>query len=87
MYPVCLQCAGELVLAEAKQLRGEYVEIPEVNEAWTLAPSWQQQVVGGQLVMACVSVPICKKHLDVAELSPAEQAVRNGRLLQGTLGT
>jgi hypothetical protein len=69
---------------EAKRALGEDVEIPEVNEAITMAPSWQQQRVGPQLVMACVALPVCEKHLEVSELSPAEQAVREGRLLEGS---
>lgn len=84
---VCLQCAGELVIAETKRARGETVPLPVPEEAWTMAPTWQQQVTLGQLVMACVAVPVCKKHLDVAEISPADQAVRNGRLLPGAVGS
>lgn len=36
----------------------------------------------GQMVMACVAVLTCREHLQVAEISPADQAVRNGRLIQ-----
>lgn len=86
MNLLCLTCTGEAVLARIKQARGEDVEVPIPNEAWTLAPAWQQQIIGGQMVMACVALPTCDKHLQVAELSPADQAVRGGRLLQGTVG-
>lgn len=83
---ICLQCAGELVIAETKQARGESVILPKVEEAWTMAPAWQQQQVGPQMVIACVTVPTCKRHLTVGEMSAADQAVRNGRLIQGRLG-
>jgi hypothetical protein len=80
-----MMCCGEAVLAEVLALRGQTVEVPEPEDAWTMAPSWQQQRVGTNLVMACVALPVCKKHLTVAELSPAEQAIRNGQLLEGTV--
>jgi hypothetical protein len=70
-------------MLEAKQALGEDVEIPEINDAITLAPSWQERRIGPQMIMACVALPVCKSHLEVNELSPAEQAVRNGRLLEG----
>lgn len=79
----CLQCCGELLVAEARNLRGEVTVLPEVEEAWTLAPSWQKQEIMGQIVMACVAVPTCKKHLTASEMSPLDQAVQNGKLLQG----
>jgi hypothetical protein len=81
----CMMCVGTLVMMESKRALGEDVELPEVSEAITLAPSWQQQRVGPNLVMSCVALPVCKTHLEVSELSPAEQAIRNGTLLEGTM--
>jgi hypothetical protein len=81
----CMMCVGTLVMMESKRALGEDVELPEVSEAITLAPSWQQQRIGPNLVMACVALPVCKAHLTVAELSPAEQAIRNGTLLEGAV--
>jgi hypothetical protein len=81
----CMMCVGALVMMEAKRALGETVDLPEVNEAITMAPSWQQQRIGPNLVMACVALPVCKSHLEVSELSPAEQAIRNGTLLEGAV--
>lgn len=81
----CLACVGEMVLAEVKNAKGEEVPVPEPEEAWTMAPSWQEKRVGQQLVMACIAIPTCKRHLTVDELSPIEQAIRNGKLLEGTM--
>lgn len=85
MSLVCLQCAGENVISRARQARGEDVEVLSPNDAWTLAPSWQQQVIGDNVIMACVALPVCARHLEVSEMSPADQAVRNGRLLKGRM--
>jgi hypothetical protein len=74
------------VMAEAKQALGEDIDLPEVNEAFTMAPAWQERRVGPQLIMACVAVPVCKTHLEVNELSPVEQAIRNGKIMPGMLG-
>jgi hypothetical protein len=81
----CLQCVSESIVHEAKIKRGEIPEGttgPEERDGVTFAPSWQQQQVMGQMVMACVAVLTCREHLQVAEISPADQAVRNGRLIQ-----
>lgn len=83
---VCLVCAGNRIVAEIKIAKGEDVELPVVNDAWTMSPTWQQQIVGGTQLMACVAVPVCREHLSVAEVSPAEQALRNGQLLRGRVG-
>jgi hypothetical protein len=85
----CLQCTSESVLHENKIKSGQIVdgtEGPPVNEAVTMAPAWQQQNIGGQMIMACVTVPACRMHIQVAEMSPVEQAVRNGRILPGGRG-
>jgi hypothetical protein len=81
----CTTCVGAAIMFESKRALGEDVEIPEVNEAITMAPAWQQQRVGPNLIMACVTLPVCKMHMEVSELSPAEQAIRNGTLLEGAM--
>lgn len=50
-----------------------------VREAVTLVPDWQQTVVGGQVLMAAVMVPVCWEHLTVTP----KTAVENGRLVTG----
>jgi hypothetical protein len=79
----CLSCCAEAITAETKNAIGGNETVPEPEDAITMAPAWQQQRVGPQLVMACVTVPVCKRHVAVEELSPAEQAVRSGKLLEG----
>jgi hypothetical protein len=85
----CMSCCAERIVAEVKQNKGELPEdahLPEIRDAITWAPAWQTQAVAGQMVMACVALPTCKEHIQAVELSPADQAVRGGRLLQGKLG-
>ncbi len=82
----CVTCCGELLLFEARQVRGDIPENerpPQVDDAWTFAPSWQQQVVGAQMVMACVALPTCKRHMTAVELSAADKAVMGGKILLG----
>jgi hypothetical protein len=75
----CLQCVGEMIQAERQHLD----PVPQPEEAITLAPSWQQQVVGGQMIMACVTVPTCLKHLVIGEVSPIQRALSNGLVIPG----
>jgi hypothetical protein len=82
----CLQCVSEVLQFEARQARGEIPELaapPSLREAITLAPSWQQQSIMGQMVMACVAVPTCKEHLQVKEVSPQDRALLGGKLIPG----
>lgn len=81
----CMVCVGLMVMAKVKVLKGEEAEVNEPNDALTLAPVWQEKIVGNQMVMACVALPVCETHISVQELSPADQAIRNGQLLLGTM--
>lgn len=82
----CLPCCGEMVQAKVRSAKGEDVEIPEPADALTMAPDWQQQITMGQMVMACVTVPVCERHLNVQEMSAADQAIRGGNILLGQMG-
>ena len=90
-YPMCLSCISEYVLARNKWIEGgqpdgqEPVYADLVNPAVTEAPSWQQQAVGGQMIMACVAVPSCMKHLGVREKTAMERAAGSGLMVPGSL--
>lgn len=58
---------------------------PIVQEAVTWAPSWQQQQIGMQAIMACVSLPTCYDHVEVRELSALDKAMMGGKILPGTI--
>ena len=85
----CLDCVAQYKKFLADQILAKVREgfpPPEINDAVTLVPAWQQQVFGGQIVMACVAVPTCLDHIQVIEMSAEQKAVLGGRLLQGTVG-
>jgi hypothetical protein len=84
----CSSCCAERAVFEAQQLRGENHTSgpPEVEEAYTYAPSWQQTMVMGQMIMACVALPTCKRHLQIKEMSPADRAVLGGKIIPGRIG-
>jgi len=90
-YPMCLSCVSEYILAKNKWIEGGQPEgyEPDYNElvlcAVTEAPSWQQQIMGGQMVMACVTVPSCMKHLGVREKTAMERAAGSGLMVPGGL--
>lgn len=90
----CLQCIGEhkaevnnrngnRALAQARG--ADYAEptepLPPIRAAVTLAPSWQTMALTGQMVMACVSVPVCFEHIAAHEKSAEEKAISGGLLL------
>jgi len=52
--------------------------ITDIREGITLAPSWQQKQIMGQLVVTCIPLPICMEHLAPAELSATEKALAAG---------
>jgi hypothetical protein len=84
----CLQCIGEYQLAvqdkEAGVLHdGKEPVIPEIRAAVTLAPSWQQTQMMGQLVMACVPLPSCMEHLTTKKQSAVQRATASGLALGG----
>ncbi len=64
----CMICVGESI-AELNAARKERrpAIIGELEDAITLAPSWQQKIVAGQLVVACVAIPVCLRHIKVDE--------------------
>ena|SRR6266498_3277122 len=85
----CLQCIGEYQMAVSDLdngilHNGEKPVIPEIRAAITLAPSWQSQIIQGQMVMACVAIPSCFEHLTTTKQSPIERATRNGLALGGS---
>lgn len=89
MQATCLTCIGEYQMAkkdkEAGILHdGEVPIIPEVNVAVTLAPTWQQTQVMGQMVMACVTVPTCLTHLSTEKKSAIERATASGLAIGGS---
>ena len=85
----CLDCVAQYKSFLANQNLGNTPEdypAPVIKDAVTLVPAWQQQVFGGQIVMACVAVPTCMDHIQVSEMTAEQKAVLGGRLLQGTVG-
>jgi len=84
----CLQCIGEYQLAVEDRDNGvlhdgHEPEIPEIRDAITLAPSWQQQQIMCQMVMACVPAPACFEHLTTKKESAIQRATRSGLALGG----
>jgi hypothetical protein len=90
----CLQCIGEHKAevhnrdgnrALAKARGADYEEptepLPPIRVAVTLAPSWQTLSAMGQMVMACVAVPVCFEHIAAHEKTAEEKAVSGGLLL------
>jgi hypothetical protein len=66
----CLAC-----LAEGKLAAGEgdgSGASPVADDAVTLAPSWQEQQIGAQRIVACIALPTCADHLEVARKSPLD---------------
>jgi hypothetical protein len=86
---VCMSCASEFVLHEQKRKAGEIPDgtpVPIVSLAWTWAPAWQSTQVGMNQIWACVTIPVCKRHISVEEMSPLQKAQLGGQLLQGRIG-
>jgi hypothetical protein len=85
----CLQCLGEYKVFLIKSRNGSLppgtIE-PVVDDAVTMAPSWQQKVIGPQMLWACVALPTCERHLAATEVSAADRAMMGGKLLQGRIG-
>lgn len=63
--------------------------LPEIRDAYTFSPSWQQtQVpspVGMQMAMTCVALPVCYDHIEVRERTAEERAVAGGKILPGRM--
>jgi hypothetical protein len=84
----CTQCITEyLQLPETE--KEEILSTPNafdnrVRDAITFVPTWQTQMAGpGQLVMACVTVPICLSHVQIQKPSAEQIAQRNGIWMPG----
>jgi hypothetical protein len=97
---LCFQCVAEYKVGtqkfddeqrKASHLQG-YTADPNVTEpdietiapADTWVPVWQQQQLPGQVIMACVALPVCIPHVVARKKTAEEQAVAGGRLLQGS---
>jgi hypothetical protein len=86
-FPACLSCVSEYILANnnwvsSGQPDGEGpVYEAMVEPAVTTAPSWQQQIMGGQMIVLCVALPTCMRHLGVREPTPMEKAAASGILV------
>jgi hypothetical protein len=85
----CLTCIGEYQMAvkdkEAGVLHdGEVPKIPEIGVAVTMAPSWQQTQIMGQMIMACVAIPTCMRHLSTEKKSAIERATASGLAIGGS---
>lgn len=82
----CIDCIARHMEWRKAQALGSTGEEPVINDAITLAPSWQSTTIQGQVIFACVAVPSCMEHLTPKELSVQEKAARAG-LLHGTAGS
>lgn len=71
-----------------------YVQVPDgppkaeaweaVQDAVTYVPSWQSKMVPpDQMVMACVTVPVCIDHVQVQKPSVEQMAQRSGLAIPG----
>lgn len=89
MEMYCLACITEFMEATAKwkseadrkseaSRKSEPQFYDMVKPAVTLAPVWQQNMIGPQLFVACVTVPSCLGHLAPREKSAAERALDSG---------
>jgi len=65
----CIHCIERYIrLPESEKTP---VAWEEVQDSVTMAPSWQQMDLGmGQLVMACVALPVCLDHIRVDNPQP-----------------
>lgn len=80
-HTYCLQCCGEYIAARDKGMPPD--ERPAIQLAATTAPSWQTQILQGQMFVACVPVPTCFDHLVNRERTPEEIAAGSGLALGG----
>lgn len=75
-YTQAMERAGE----DAQAYIQEYWS--EVKDADTWVPSWQSAVpTPGQMVLACVSLPVCINHIQVNKPKPEQIASRSGLLV------
>lgn len=84
----CLTCIGEYQMA-LKDIEdgvlhdGEQPVVPWVADAISWAPSWQQTQIMGQMMVACVAIPTCMRHLSTEKKSPIQRASASGLMLGG----
>lgn len=74
----CFSCI-EIFVANGKKKE----EWGKVRNSATLVPTWQQKVVGGNLMMACVTLPTCIEHIISKPETPEEIAARTGLAIPG----
>ena len=81
----CVKCIEDYINARnAAEKDGTDPPSPSMlNDAITLVPSWQQQMVGPQLIMTCVTVPTCLDHIEKQDATPAQRALSSGLSLPG----
>lgn len=85
----CLTCAGLYKIFLARQASGSEPEdatIPEIQEAITFVPKWEQVQIGSNSILGVCSIPSCLDHIEVKEMSEFEKAMQGGRLLHGSAG-
>ena len=83
---VCITCLGEWKQSQQDAPEGTPIEPLPVNQALTLVAQWETKAVAGQVMMACISVLTCEKHITVAPRSAVEQAMQGGVLIPGAGG-
>lgn len=76
----CLDCIARHMEWRKKQATGSEELEPVINDAVTLAPSWQSTTIAAQVIFACVALPACMEHLTPTELSAQEKAIKSGLL-------
>jgi hypothetical protein len=86
----CYACVAEYKVAldkadtlEMQEREDAFNNLPELEDAATFVPVWQQQQMMGQIVMACVSLPACIRHIMAKEPTPEEKAVAGGYIIPG----
>lgn len=80
----CTVCVSEYLQAKSEwDMLVDKDEQPapnkaEIRDSYTMAPSWQQKQIMGQLIVTCIPLPICLEHLAPAQLSVTERALQSG---------
>lgn len=83
---LCFQCIADFKATyadatEEDMMAGFGTPDAHVHSAITLVPSWQQKQMGPSLIVTCVTLPICHKHIAARAKTAEEQAIEGGRLL------
>jgi len=92
----CLICISEYIVARdafeemqkkegtslpADAVRPVYGEV--VSPAITLAPMWQEKYIGNQMVLQCVTVPCCLRHIGKQPETTIEKIAKSGLAVPG----